>query len=818
MATLLNDIRYSLRVLARNPGFSAVVILILATGIGSTTTMLNVVDAVMLRPCPYKDSDTLVWVCETDPTRTRKNMASIPNFRDWREQSCMFERLVAANRWGCIVQYADRSEKSNAMFISEGFFSTLGVEPIMGRAFLPEEEKPGGQNAVIISHDHWQRYFASDPNTIGKTLTLDTQVYTVVGVLPESFRWVFRREACGLWVPMHLKTVNEAHRTSRGTDVIGRLKPDVDVARAQAEMDVIANRLARAYPDKLADVGILVISMKEAYRTMIGWAGNPRTIVILLSIVSAVLLSACIHVASLLIARSVAREKEMAVRSALGAHRFRLVRQLLTESVLLAALGGLFGLILVHWGISLLSSLKGRTVKLIPWFIDLHMSWRLLLYVMLISLLTCVLFGSLPALCTSKINLGQSLSAGRMVGRGLRFHRTRAVLVIADIAIAFVLLTGAGLMINMYVRILNFDPQVKPENVLSMDIEFNEDVRPYSESNRRSAFLQEVLERIGALPGVQCAALANDTPAWRGFNYSSFGLEGLPPGQDRMNIRRTTITPNYFRVFGIPLLRGRYFTEHEMSASSPVAIINEAMAQRFWPEQNPLGKYIAQGESEPIFREIVGVVGNVKHFLRFFASDDLVKSFTHFPDDVVYIPGYKNTLMVRTEGSPTSLTRVVRKEIRAMDKNVVSYDITTVDEEIATLFSPQRFNTFFLGVFAAVALTLASIGIYGTVAYAVSRRTNEIGIRIALGARKGDILKSVLTQGFKLILIGLAFGLASAFAVTRLIRGLLHDVSPTDPLTFVCVSLLLAGVALLASYIPGHRATKIDPMEALRYE
>jgi putative ABC transport system permease protein len=473
---------------------------------------------------------------------------------------------------------------------------------------------------------------------------------------------------------------------------------------------------------------------------------------------------------------------------------------------------------LTHSGIGIFSALKGRTFKLIPWFIDLHMSGRLLLYVVIVSLLTCVIFGVLPALWTSRINVGRSLSAGGTPGRGPRFHRIRGTLVIADIAISFVLLAGAGLMVNTYVRILSFDPRMNPENVLSLGIELNEDVTPYSEPDRRAAFFQEMLERIRTVPGVQCAALANATPAWPGFNYSSFGLEGLPPGKDRMNIRRTTISPDYFRVFRIPLLRGRFFTERETAASSRVAIINEAMAQRFWPDQNPIGKYLAQGESEPIFREIVGVVGDVKHFRRSFTSDDSLRAYAHFPDDVVYIPGYKSTLMIRTQGSPMRLATAVRNEIRAIDREVALVDVVTVEEEIAALSSPQRFNTFFLGAFAAVALTLANIGIYGTVAYAVSRRTHEIGIRMALGARTSDVLKAVLKQGLKLALVGVAIGLVGALALTRVISGFLYNVSPTDPLTFVCVSLLLGGVALLASYIPARRAARIDPMEALRYE
>ncbi len=818
MATLWQDIRYGLRVLGKSPGFTAMVVLILAVGVGATTAMLSVVDAVILRPCPYKDAGTLAWVCETDPARTHREMASIPNFRDWRDQNHVFESLVAANRFDCIVSHADRTQKSEAMLVSDGFFSALGVEPILGRTFLPQESEPAERRTVILSYDRWQRWFAGDPNVIGDTLVLDAQAYTVVGVLPESFRWVFSLQACGIWVPMHLETATEEHRTSRGTHVVGRLRPGIDTARAQAEMDVIADRLARAHPDKLADTGVLVVPMKEAYRTAIGWSGNPHSIVVLLCIVSAVLLISCIHVASLLTARSVAREREMAVRAALGAHRSRIIQQLLTESVLLSALGGLCGLVLAYWGVGVLSALKGSQMKLIPWFIDLHIGGRTFLYVLAISLLACGLFGVLPAIWTSKINFGRSLSAGRTPGYSTRFHAMRASLVVADIAIAFVVLIGAGLMINTYVRILHFDTRVNPEHVLSLTVELNEDVPPYSEPNRRAAFLKEVLERLASLPGVRCAALANTTPAWPGYNYSVFAPEGLRPDQDRVAIRRTTITPDYFRVFEIPLLQGRFFTEQETAASAPLAIINDAMAQRFWPDQSPVGKYIAQGESEPVVRQIVGIVGNVRHYLRYFASDNSMKSLTSFPDDVVYVPGYKSALMIRTESNPMRLLATMQKEVRAMDATVVLADIGTVEGEIAALFSPQRFNTLFLAAFGAIALTLTSIGIYGTVAYAVSRRTHEIGIRMALGARRADVLRAVLKRGIKLVLAGIAIGIAGALALTRMMTSLLHDVSPTDPLTFACIVFLLVSVALLASYVPARRAVRVDPMVVLRCE
>jgi len=820
MTTLWQDIRYGLRMLGRNPGFSLIIVVILAIGIGATTALLSTVDAVLFRPCPYKEANHLVWVCETDPGRTQRNMASLPNFFDWRRQSRAFEQLVAANHRGCVVRSTDRAETSNLMLVSPGFFSVLGVEPILGRTFLPEEEKPGGPRVVILSEAQWQHWFADDPNALGKTLVVDKEAYTVIGVLPDEFRWVFRREACGLWAPLALESVEESRRGSRGTDVVGKLKPSVGVSQAQAEMDVIADRLARAHPDVLAEVGILVVPMAEAYRVWVGRTANVGVLMILLGIVGGVLLVACLHVASLLMARSMAREREIAVRAALGAHRLRLIRQLLTESALLAGLGGLLGLLLAHWGVHSLAAIRGNLGALVPWFVDPHIDGRSLAYALAVSLATCGLFGVLPAFWTSRIHLSRFLSAPRTSGGGIRFSRARAALVIGDLAVAFVLLVFAGLVINSYARILRFDPGIETKNVLTMEIEFDRGAVRYSDPAQRSAFLQQVLEQIPRLPGVQCAAVANATPAWAGYNYGIFRVEGRPAGEDQMMLRRTTVSPDYFRLLQIPLLKGRAFTEPESAA---VAVVNESLANRLWPGQDPIGRYIIQttNAAGPVPRQIVGVVGDVKHYLRFFLPlmPDLRKQFIGVsPDDVVYVPGYESALLVRTADNAGPIAAAVRRAISAVDGEVMVSDVSFLEEDIAALFWLQRFSMVFLSVFAGVALTLATIGVYGAMAYTVSRRTHEIGVRIALGAKCGDVLKSLLGQGLRLTGIALAIGLLVAGLLTRVISSLLQDVSPTDPLTFVCVAVLLAGVALVACYLPARRAARIDPMVALRYE
>jgi putative ABC transport system permease protein len=822
MGTLWQDIRYGLRMLARTPGFTAVVVIILGIGIGATTIMLSVVDAVMLRPCPYKDPDTLVCLWEVDKgTNSSGNMTSQAGFRDWRDQSRAFEQMVGVRNWDCTVRSTDRTEKTRAMHVSPGFFTVLGLRPVLGRTFLPEEEKPGGERVVVLSYSHWRRYFGADPDAIGRTLILDQQVYTVVGVLPQDFRWVLQRyTVCGLWVPASLQPDPGTSRVSRGTSVLARLKPGVSVAQAQAEMDLVADRLTQAYPDSLADTGIAVVPIRDEYAKASLAAGQPRTIMILLGTVIAVLLIACLHVASLLIARSAVRDREVAVRAALGARRLRLVRQLLCESALLAGLGGLLGLVLAYWGTHVISAARSQSVpwylgdvagRLIPWFIGVRVDGRTLFYVGGISLLTCMFFGTLPALSASKTGLSRSLSAGRTPSHAPRFHRLRAGLVAADIAMAFVLLAGAGLLVNSYVRILNIDPQFDPKNVLSMDADLDWQRPPYSDANRRLAFFRQAVQRIGGLPAARYVAAAGASPITGSYSTNTFEIEGLPPGGNRLDIPRTKIMADYFRVLRVPLLRGRLFTEQEVATSAPVVIINEAMARRCWPDENPLGQHItriAREGPESVSREVVGVVGNTRH------------SRYALETPQVYLPGCDDSmvLLVRTASESANLATALRREVVAIDPEVAVSGVTLLENAMRGLHSQDRFNTLFLGAFAAAALVLACLGVYGTTAYAVSRRTHEIGIRMALGARSRDILRAVLGQGLRLTSIGLALGLPGALAATRIIRSLLYEVSPTDPLTFVSVAVLLAGVALLASYVPARRAARIDPMVALRYE
>ena len=828
--------------LARSPGFAATVVLILGLGIGATTTMLSVVDAVLLRPCPYPNSDRLVSVYETDSaTKTLKNYTSRAALQDWRERSHAFAPLVGTTAQDLCVQTSEGSEETRAMLVSPEFFAALGAEPILGRTFLPEEERPGGDPVVVLSYWHWRRWFHGNPDVVGKTLIVDRQAHTVVGVLPPDFRWVFQDSACVLWRPMSLDPNPSMDRRSRGLKAVGRLRPGTSFAQAQAEMDVIAAQLAQEHPDPdpHVDKAILLVPIdQDVARFATAW-GRPRILVILLAAIISVLLIACLHVASLLLARSATREQEMAVRAALGAHRLRLVRQLLTESLLLAGFGALLGVAFAYWGLGALAAFRARFVpwssevvggRLIPWFIQVHPDGRVLLYAAGISLVTCGLFGVLPAVGASAIRLSDALSRGRMPVTGPRFPHLRSFLVVGDIALTVVLLAGAGLMIHSYTRIMNIDPGYNPRNVLSLLVHLSEEKPPYSQPERRLAFFQEVVERVRALPGVQAVAAANGSPVEGIGNVGAFKIEGVTydnskykiPDLDSMLPDRSYmwfpywhVFPDYFRLLQIPLVKGRYFTEQDTPTSQPVVIINEALARAFWPHTDPIGKFLLQTPrgAAPIALEIVGVVRGVKHLGR-----------SEPTDPEVYIPyhqsGYTSwmCLMVRTNPARKDVAAAMRKEILSVDPGVATDNIILMDREVAGFFSAQRTLTLCLGGFALVALLLSCMGVYGTMAYVVSRRTHEIGIRMALGARRIEVMGTVVRQGLRLTLLGLAVGLAGALAVTRVIRSLLYDVSPTDPLTLAGVAVLLATATLLACYLPARRAARVDPISALRYE
>jgi len=824
MSTIWQDIRYGWRMLARSPGFTAVIVVVLAIGIGATTAMLSVVDAVTFRSCPYKDPDRLVCVYETqNPERTKYDFTSLAGFKDWREQNHVFESLVGANQWNGIVRTADRVEENRAFFVSEGFFTTLGAKAALGRTFLPEDYEVGAERVIVLSYDHWYHWFAGDPNAIGTTMTLNDEVFTVVGVLPEGFRWVFQGVACGLWMPLSLERIGDWRRNYRALLAIGRLKPGVSVEQTQGEMDLIADRIAQAYPETHADWGIKVVSIEEDYERHVASIGKPRSLVVLLGVVASVLLIACLHVASLLIARSTTREQEMAIRTAVGAHRLRLVRQLLTEGILLAALGGALGLLLAWWSIQILSVLRDQTIpwhmgisggRSIPWFVDVRVGARFFLYATVVSLLTCGAFGVLPTLAASRTNLSKSLAAGRTRGSMPRFHGLRNVLVVLDIAMALMLLLGAGLMVNSYLHILSIDHRYNLRNVVTAEIAFDWDHSP--EPAERLAVFTEAQRRVGNLWGVQAVSAAGYySPVTGSYSTPSFQIEGHELAGEGVAVPLTEIFPDYFRTLEIPLLQGRHFTELDDKTNAPVMIVNEATARRFWPGESAIGKHItsvSHDDSQPTTYQVVGVAANIWHC-------------RYGPDEPeFYVPylqgGYPHglALVVRTASDPRALVPVIHRELMSIAEDTLVSQPALLEDQMAGLFSSERFNMTFLSAFAGLAVLLAGIGVYGTTAYTVSRRTREIGIRMALGADARSVLKAILRQGLVLTAMGMAVGLMGALALTRVVSSFLYEVDATDPLTFICVTCVLAGVSLLASYLPARRAARIDPMEALRDE
>jgi len=848
MRTLWQDVRYGFRMLARSPGFTAIVVVILAVGIGATTTMLSVIDAVLLRPPPYVDPKSLVYLYPGKATDdSYSDSASYLNVVDWRNQSTVFEHVAGITTAGYLTATTEsRRERVLGLAVTPEYFPLLRIKPALGRVLVPQEAELGGAPVAIISHRFWQSWFGGDADVVGKPLVLNEKAYTVVGVLAADFRYADRGER-DVWLPL-VPFIGQDSVANRGGGymwAMGRLKPGATMTQAQAEMRLIGHRLAEAYPDANAGTTVRVVSVLDEYRA--GTGQSRRVLWMAQGIVAFVLLIACLHVGGLLLIRSVTREREIAVRAALGARRQRLIRQLLTEGVLLALSGGLLGLLFAYWALGVVAALRSgpstwnpaqQIQRFIPWFVELRVDGRTLLYVIAVSLVTSAFFGILPAVLGSQTNLSRFLSSGRTPGHGLRFRRIQSALVILDIAIAFVLLIGTGLLVNTYVR-LNTGLGYQPEKVLTAEIELDEGQPPYSQFEQRLAFYAQTLESIRHLPGVQCAAVADQTPAWGGGNFRRFRIDGFSPAQYSVqddlrfpSLRWRQISSDYFRVLQIPLLKGRDFTEEERVGTSPVVIISESVARRFWPNEDPVGKYITEmseyirdlteprtqaGRKQAIPRQyqIVGVVGNARQYTWLKAS----------PADFVVYASYAQTewggslpVVLRTDSDPRSLIDPLRSAVLAMERNAEIRKITLLEDEIAELISPQRFNMLFLGVFAAVALALATVGVYGITAYAVSQRTQEIGIRIALGAESRDVLKAVLCQGLKITLTGVMIGLGSALAATRVIRSLLYDVSPTDPLTFACVALLLAAVALLASYFPARRAAKVDPMVALRCE
>ncbi len=802
MTTLVQDLKYGVRMLMRSPGFTAVAIVALALGIGANTAIFSLVNGVLLRPLPYRDAGGLAFVAASNRRQGSKvDVTSYPDFADWRAQNRVFSGLAAYRPQFYNLSGGSQPERIRGVRVAQDLFSVLEEAPALGRTFLPEEYQSGRDHVVLVSDGLWRRLFNGDPALVGKTLKLNDEVYTVVGVMPPRFEFP-PSERASLYTPL----VPDANRSHGWLWTVGRVKPGVSLRQAQVEMDTIAQRLEHQYPSTNKGEGVTVLRLQESV------VGDLRpAFLVFVCAVGLVLLIACANVANLMLSRTAARARELAVRAALGAARGRLVRQLLTESALLGLLGGSLGLALAVWGVEALLAMLKQRLNL-PLLENVRIDGWVLGFTFVVSVLTGVVFGLAPAWSASHVQLNESLKeGGRSATGSLRPARLRSVLVVSEVALALVLLVGAGLMIRSFRLLTRVETGVDTHNVLALDFSFHEP--KYKQPHVRVDFLQQVAERVRTLPGVKSASWAADVPLSGDYDGLSFSIGGRPdPPGKRREASFNVVGPGYLQTLGIPLLRGRNFSDRDTEATPRVAMINQAMVRRFWPDEDPLGKPITTDNK--YFFSIVGVVGDVRQLGQ--ASETNPEVYLSYLQDPVDWP-YR-TLVVRSEGAPLKLVGLVEQAVWSVNKDQPISNIRTLEQVLADSVAQPRIFSLLLGVFAGLALVLASVGIYGVVSYSVTQRTHEVGVRLALGAEQVDVLRLVVGQGMLLTAIGLGIGLAGALAMTRFLARFLYGVGPTDPITFVLVAMTLFMVALLACYIPARRATKVDPMVALRYE
>jgi putative ABC transport system permease protein len=808
IADFWQDIRYGARMLRKNYGFTLIAVVTLALGIGANTAIFSVVNSVLLRPLPYKDSDRLMRIRETKMPQFPEFSVSPGNFLGWKADNTVFERLVAMRFSAFNLTNTGDPERLRGMKVTEGFFSMLGVQPQIGRDFLPEEDQVGKNNVVILSHGLWQRRFGGDPQILNQTVTLDGQSYTVIGVMPAAFQFMDRTNE--LWTPMAFTVQQTQNYGGHSLAAVGQLKPGVTVEQARTEMVGIADKLATLHPEANTGWSVKISPMLEFMVRSIKPA-----LLFLLGAVVFVLLIACANVANLLLGRATDRQKEIAIRTALGAGRWRIVRQLLTESVLLSLMGGLLGLLLAKWGLSVLLTFVPEDL---PRMSDVSLDGRVLAFSAVITLLTGLIFGLIPALQTSKPNLNETMKeGGRGSTEGRRHQFIRNTLVVLEVASALVLLVGAGLMIKSFMRLQQVDIGFNPDKALAVSVPLPQ--TKYSKEDQQVAFFQQLLEKVRTLPGVETVGATSGVPLSRDDFVLAFKIQGQPelPPEASQSTNYYSISADYFKAMGIPLLRGRVFNERDIKDSLPVAVINETMAKKVFSDEDPIGKRITfdTQSDKPDWYEIVGIVGDVKHY----GLDRATTLQTYEPYTQQTLSNM--TLIARATGDPTSLSAAIRQEVLNLDKEQPISNISTLDKYVSTSVAQQQFSTQLFGVFAAVAMALACIGIYGVLSYSVTQRTHEIGIRLALGAQASDVLQMVIKQGLFLTIVGIVCGIGAAIALAKLLTdfsSLLFDVKATDPATFAVIALLLLCVALLACYVPARRATKVDPMVALRGE
>ncbi len=800
METLLRDFRYGLRMLVRSPGVTAVAVLALALGIGANTAMFSVVYAVLLRPLPVQDAERLVSITSVNPRFSIGGTTTgYPAYAEWKQQSQSFESMAAASAGSADLTIHQHTERVPSWRVTASFLPTLGVRPVLGRAFLPEEDQPGAGHVALLSYSLWEQRFAGDVGVVGNTITLDGSRYTVVGVLPLGFHLDGR--PADVYAPIALSTAPT--RRPLMVSIYARLKPGVTLAQAQAEMDTICRRQDRGKWGWGARLwGIREIQVRDVRLSLL----------VLLAAVGLVLLIACANIASLLLARASARQREVAIRTALGAGRKRLIRQFLTESTLLALLGGVCGLLLAAWSVRLVPLVQ--TERLPGLIGQTRIDGAVLAFTMLVSLLTGLIFGAAPALSGSQANVHETLKEGGRAGESRRRKHLWHVLVVSETALALLLMIGATLLIRSFFYLRDVAPGLRAEGLFTASIELPR--AKYPKAEPLIAFYQQVLEKVQSIPGVQSVGLATALPLSGDYWAMSLPIEGQPPprpGEEPILWHRS-VNRDYFRTMQIPLRRGRLFTEQDRRGSQGVVIINEAMARRFWPGEDAIGKYLGKGGAE--WLEIVGVVGNVRH--QDLTREPMVEVFFHYPQN----PPPRATLAVRGDPKvfrdPMLLGPAVGRAVAAVDKDQTLVRTGTMLQIVSGRLAPQRLTAGLIATFAGLALVLAAVGIYGVLSFSVAQRTHEIGVRMALGAQRNAVLRMVVGQATLLALAGIAIGLAGAFALTRVITSLLFGVSATDPRVFAGVSAFLLAVAALASYLPARRAAHVDPMEALRYE
>ena len=804
MEILLQDLRYAVRMLRKKPSFTVIVVLALAIGIGANTAIFSVVNAILLRPLPYKNADriSMIWM-DNPKLGVSQDWHSYPNYIDYKEQNQSYEDMAAFNDRSFNLTGTGDPVRVVGVWATASMFSVLGVEPALGHTFTEAEEEPGKDLVVVLSNGLWQRRFGGDPGIVGKSINMNGVNRTVLGVMPASF--TFPEKKTELWIPLAISPQRKQARNAISYKAVGRLKPGVTIEQARADMGAIAKRLDDQYFQSGYGINLVPLHDQET-RTV-----RPALLV-LLGAVAFVLLIACANVANLLLARAALREREVAIRVALGAGRSRIIRQVLTESALLSLVGGAAGLLLAVWGLKLLLAWSPADI---PRLDQTGIDGRVLAFTLAVSLVTGLIFGLAPALQSSKSDPNESLKeGGRGSTGGVGGRRVRNLLVVSEIALSLILLIGAGLLIKSFMRLQQFEFGFNPDNLLTMRVQLPGS--KYRDGKQVVAFYQQLLERLDAVPGVQSAGtissvFIDDTP-----NSTNFSIEGrpVPVGAEQIEVPFDSISPSYFKVMGIPLLRGREFDNRDVEGSTPVVIINDTFARRFFAGEDPIGKRFVYGSPDPKnpWITIVGVVGDMRRT----GFDRPVRPETFLPE--AQNPDNALTIVARTATEPAGLAGALRNEVWSIDKDQSVYDIKTMHQTLSEMMSQRRFNMLLLGLFAAVALTLAAVGIYGVISYSVTQRSHEIGIRIALGAQSSDVLRMVVGQGMLLAGIGVSSGLIAAFALTQLMSSLLFGVRAADPVTFALISLLLIGVALVACLVPARRATRIDPMVALRYE